>query len=124
MLVTVGGDQGAHLEEAGLDVRDRRLPQFNMGADSAVEVRTEVAIVAFYADTVWEAAPNNVSQHRHSVSAAVLIKRFSVFVTPAADVADRQEELFCFATTRTCPTVVIVDHLFQFRLIFLLTPKG
>ena len=65
MLVTVGGDQGAHLEEAGLDIRDRRLPQFNMGADSAVSEGAEITIGTLDSDSIRETLPNDVSIYRH-----------------------------------------------------------
>jgi hypothetical protein len=64
MLVTVGGDQGAHLEEAGLDVRDRRLPQFNMGADAFVSERSAVAVVTLDSVVIWKIATNDVEPNR------------------------------------------------------------
>ena len=86
MLVTVGGDQGAHLEEAGLDVRDRRLPQFNMGADSAVPESSLIAVDTLDAYIVREPSSNYIQKQPGGAAAPVVpVYSASVFSSVSVD---------------------------------------
>ena len=117
MLVTVGGGQGAHLEEAGLDIRDRRLPQFNMGADSSVSEGAAVAVVAFDSEIVWKSATYYVSVNCGQTSARYF-QGSSVRGTILVDVTESKKKLFGFPTTGASFSIMSEDDFFQLLALF------
>ena len=92
-----------------------------MGADSAVEMGTNIAIVALYLNGVGVAEFDDVAVHRHAASSTSIPKSFSVFCTPAPYVPNGQKENFAFSAARACAAIMVVDFLLQFLVIYTLT---
>ena len=95
-----------------------------MGADSAVEMRTDVTIIALNADSVGISASDNVTVHRHAAARTSNPEGFSVLRAPTSYVSDGQKEDFGLSAACTCATIVVVDFLLQFFVVYTLATAG
>jgi len=95
-----------------------------MGADAAVEMRTDVTIIALNADSVGISAFDNVTVHRHAATPTSKPEGFSVLRAPTSYVPDGQKEDFGFPAACTRATIVVVDFLLQFFVVHALATTG